>query len=969
MTLQPLSGKTLWLASVFVLQACLAGPAAFAATSASQFGITWTFDRDYPAGQFANGDNWVVGPVKITSISPRSVLSGSDTINGSMINPAVNGSQGYDSRIKYNTFSSALNVGMSLPLTVQPGSSLISSQSYPSWATGDNPQLQTLAILTVLASPAPLGSFRPAPVGTDKTISWNKSQLNYAVLRSLPIVPNTPDLTTVTNYFARPWNEQVTTWISRYMHAGDNQPTYGREISHMLAQGLLSLQLNYTNAQKETLLIRLVQYGIDIYGSARLGGNWVAGGGHDQGRKMPMLLAGAVLGDANILSYGDGQKMNFQEDQQTWYVSQGDVGRALYTADGRERDPYAQAMVGTPEWGEQHLYDCTRDGSNWNAYYRDVAGCSTIGHVLAARLMGLQQAWNRPAVFDYYDRFFGIMSSQSSTGVNQIQPFVNSMWLAYRNGTPAVLNDTTVATSVWQNNSIAAQTGSFVLSFDMMASAANIDGVTGLSNGAATDFTSLATVVRFNTNGFIDARNGGAYQAAVAMPYLGGVTYHVVMSVNLPAKTYSVTVTPPGAAPVTIASNYQFRTEQAAVTVLNNVGFYALSGSHAVMNAAVQAVTSTGTGSTGSTTTTDTTTTGTTTTGTTGTGTTTAGTGSTTTSTMPVINLTSSGTMQNVTIPTITSTATLTFDTVPSASPIDAVTAVTCGAATDYNSFPVAVRFASNGMMDVISGTSWAKQTSLRYVAGTKYHVVITIDMTADSYSVVVTPAGGSPVTLSSGWGFYSRQASVPSLTNLAVIANSGRHTVTNVTLQGVPTTSTTGNTGSTTTTGTTGTSGTGTTTAPAMPVINLTSSGTMQNVTIPSITNKATLAFDTVPSASPIDAVTAVTCGAATSYNSFAVAVRFASNGMMDVISGTSWAKQSSLRYVGGTKYHVVITIDMTTDSYSVVVTPTGGSPVTLSSGWGFYSRQASVASLTNLAVIANSGRHSVTNVTLQTN
>jgi len=44
----------------------------FAATSVSQFGITWTFDRDYTVGQFANGDWWVVGPVTITKIEPVS---------------------------------------------------------------------------------------------------------------------------------------------------------------------------------------------------------------------------------------------------------------------------------------------------------------------------------------------------------------------------------------------------------------------------------------------------------------------------------------------------------------------------------------------------------------------------------------------------------------------------------------------------------------------------------------------------------------------------------------------------------------------------------------------------------------------------------------------------------------------------------------------------------------------------------
>ena len=52
----------------------------------SQFGITWTFDKDYTVGQFTNGDYWVVGPVTIIKIQPASVELNGRTINGSMIN-------------------------------------------------------------------------------------------------------------------------------------------------------------------------------------------------------------------------------------------------------------------------------------------------------------------------------------------------------------------------------------------------------------------------------------------------------------------------------------------------------------------------------------------------------------------------------------------------------------------------------------------------------------------------------------------------------------------------------------------------------------------------------------------------------------------------------------------------------------------------------------------------------------------
>jgi|GEM_PF-1124916 hypothetical protein len=765
--------------AAITLQA-LASTLASGATSITQFGITWTFDRDYPSGQFANGDYWVVGPVKITSISPRSTTSGGVTMHGSMINPAVNSAQGYDSRIKNNTFNDALNVARSFPLVVQPGSSLVSSKSYTTWATGDNPQLDTIAILTVLDRAAPAGSFRPAPVGSDKSLRWNKSQLDYSKLRSLPVVANTPSLASVEALFERPWSEQTTTWVGRYMHAGGNQPTYGREIAHALAKGLLSLQLNYTNAQKEKLLVRMVQYGIDVYGSARLGAIWPAGGGHNQGRKMPMLLAGAVLKDNDILAHADARKhFRFQEDRQTWYVTQADVGRTLYTADGRPRDRYIQSDVGLAEWGEQHAEDPRRDGRNWNAYYRTVAGASIVGHVLTARLMGLQNAWNWPATFDYYDRYWAMENGGASNGANSIQLQVASMWRAYRNATPADIKEENVATNIWENTSIPTQSGSFTLSFDAMPSASKMDGVIGFSNGKADAYTDLAGAVRFAPSGYIDVRNGGGFQAAAVVPYTPGVRYHFTLSVDLAAKRYSVTVAAPGAAAVRIADRYQFRTEQSKLSTVNNVGYFAVKGAHAVLDLGVESVTaptpspaptptptptpapvekpapapepapapSTGTG-------------------------------------QIFASKTSSGSWQNASFATFTGKATISFDMVAPTAPVDTITGISNGSASAYTDLAVAVRFAPNGIIDAIHSGSWSKMNSIKYVAGKSYRVTLTIDVATRRYSATVTPAGGSPIVLATEFQFRSTQASVKQLNNFALFAANGKHTVSDATVK-----------------------------------------------------------------------------------------------------------------------------------------------------------------------------------------
>ena len=314
----------------------------------TQFGITWTFDHDYPVGRFANGDFWVVGPVKIIGINPPS-KAGLDSTNpgriknGSMINPSpVNPKQGYDSSMVANTYDSELNVAFNVsagnPLFLQAHSSLISSISVEE--AGHRPQLQTAAVLTILDNPAPDGSFRPPYCGSDKSIRFNKNQLNFSVLDNLPPVSRCPDLATVERYFERPWIDHQAGYGARNQHPQDNMPDYGREISMQIGIGSLMLHLRFTNQQKETLLIRYVQLGIDFYGILQDGGknNWPADGGHASGRKWPILFAGLVLNDLNMESigeksgdylyhgsYGPGHLpadyIHFGEDDQTFYVT------------------------------------------------------------------------------------------------------------------------------------------------------------------------------------------------------------------------------------------------------------------------------------------------------------------------------------------------------------------------------------------------------------------------------------------------------------------------------------------------------------------------------------------------------------------------------------------------------------------------------------------------------------------------
>lgn len=130
------------------------------------------------------------------------------------------------------------------------------------------------------------------------------------------------------------------------------------------------------------------------------------------------------------------------------------------------------------------------------------------------------------------------------------------------------------AAGSWQSTALAGQTGTFTATFSTVPGAVGMDGLVGLSNGTANDFTDLAAIARFNTAGFIDARNGGSYAAQASIPYSAGLTYFFRLVVNVPTHRYSIYVRPAGGTEQLLGSNYAFRTDQSAVTSLNTVNVY-----------------------------------------------------------------------------------------------------------------------------------------------------------------------------------------------------------------------------------------------------------------------------------------------------------------------------------------------------------------------------------------------------------
>jgi hypothetical protein len=170
---------------------------------------------------------------------------------------------------------------------------------------------------------------------------------------------------------------------------------------------------------------------------------------------------------------------------------------------------------------------------------------------------------------------------------NKIQTIAAVMTMMFAFGTAAHASTCVTSYGSWANYPLSqTATGKFQVTFDATPSAASINGTMGLSLGAASGYTKLAAIVRFNETGTIDARNSTVFAAAAKIPYFAGTKYHFILDVNAVAHSYTAYVMI-GSVQTTIGSNFAFRSEQASTSSLNNLGSVDTIGNVSVCNAAL----------------------------------------------------------------------------------------------------------------------------------------------------------------------------------------------------------------------------------------------------------------------------------------------------------------------------------------------------------------------------------------------
>src|SRR5271157_4033615 len=199
---------------LFLLLSISTAHVSFAAVAdhVTQDEITWSFDKPYTVGQFANGDWWVLGPVVVTAITPDYRLRDFwdftvaktkgvvlHQINGWQVNPSTGQKQGFDATL--HDFDSTLVPA--LPYTAAAGTSIVKAVSdtnpaspwedhldlyvtLPDTRMVRSNLLRTAAVLTVVGAVPPDSGrtvFRPPYVGTDRPY-YSTNDLDVAALPS-----------------------------------------------------------------------------------------------------------------------------------------------------------------------------------------------------------------------------------------------------------------------------------------------------------------------------------------------------------------------------------------------------------------------------------------------------------------------------------------------------------------------------------------------------------------------------------------------------------------------------------------------------------------------------------------------------------------------------------------------------------------------------------------------------------------
>jgi hypothetical protein len=267
-----------------------------------------------------------------------------------------------------------------------------------------------------------------------------------------------------------------------------------------------------------------------------------------------------------------------------------------------------------------------------------------------------------------------------------------------------------------------------------------------------------------------------------------------------------------------------------------------------------------------------------------------------------------------------TGTFIATFSATPSGSPINSVMGLSNGAQSEYTGISAIVRFNPSGDIDAYNGTEYAAASTIPYTAGESYSFEFDVNVAAQTYTVWVTPRGGTKTLVGFNFAFRTPASS---LNYFTTYAETGTNNVCEF-VQSLPTSSChTGNT-------------------------------TWNNINEASEATTFTAVFSSTPSGSPINSVMALTDGAQSAYTSLPAIVRFNPSGDIDAYNGTGYSAANTIPYTGGTPYMFEFVVNVPAQTYTVYATPQQGSTVLVGQNYAF---RTSASLLNNLSLYAATG------------
>jgi len=142
-------------------------------------------------------------------------------------------------------------------------------------------------------------------------------------------------------------------------------------------------------------------------------------------------------------------------------------------------------------------------------------------------------------------------------------------------------------------------------------------------------------------------------------------------------------------------------------------------------------------------------------------------------------------------------------------------------------------------------------------------------------------------------------------------------------------------------------------------------SKSSWQNFSIAPQTGSFSVEFDATPQSADTSSLTMLSSGSGAAYTDYAVLMRF-NKGIIEARNGSSYQAQTQINFEPGTTYHFRLTINIPVNSYSVYVTPQGGSEQTIGTNFAFRTEQSGVTVLDNWGLHTEAGSHQVCNFTL---